>query len=181
MGRQADGHGAPGESPQAGARPGRRWARAGLAVAAVSLSATVAAGTLAPGTFAAAPVGRMARTVNVTESGHLHLTSGHGLKLNEQGTATGTIRGSIYIHLTISSPTRVTAEVNIYPSSGSLTGTSSASYSTKSTNPRFSGTLVITRGGGRYAHAHASALRFTGTIQHDTDAVTVQLSGPLSY
>ncbi len=40
-----------------------------------------------------------ARTLVLSESGRLHLTSHHGFHLNEQGTASGTIRGSIYIHL----------------------------------------------------------------------------------
>ena len=34
---------------------------------------------------------------------------------------------------------------------------------------------------GTYAHAHSGALRFTGSIQRSNDAVTVQLSGRLSY
>jgi len=121
-----------------------------------------------------------ARTISLNETGHLHLTSHHGFKLNEQGTASGTIRGSIYIHLNVTSTNRVTAEVNIYPHNGSLTGYGTASYRSNGGQATFSGTLSISRGTGSYAHAHASRLSFTGTIQRSNDATTVHLNGKLS-
>ena len=122
-----------------------------------------------------------ARTLSLNETGHLHRTSSSGLKLNEQGSASGTIKGTIYIHLDVVSPNRVTAEVNIYPSGGSLTGHGSANYEVGGSYASFSGTLSISRGTGTYAHAHASNLRFTGSIKRVNDATTVEVSGPLSY
>jgi hypothetical protein len=121
-----------------------------------------------------------ARTISLNESGNLHLTSHHGFHLNEQGAASGTIRGSIYIHLDVSSTNHVTAEVSIYPSNGSLTGSGTADYRSDGGQATFSGTLSITRGTGSYSGAHASNLRFSGTIQRSNDATTVHLSGPLS-
>lgn len=128
---------------------------------------------------------KLARTVSLSESGHLHITGNKRPKLNETlneaGSATGTIVGSIYIHLHLVSQTRVTAEVNIYPRGGSLTGNGSASYHVVGGYAAFSGTLSIARGTGKYARARASGLRFTGTIQRRDDSVSVRLSGPLSY
>lgn len=126
-------------------------------------------------------VARLARTVSLNESGRLRLTSKKGFTLNERGSASGTIAGSIYIHLHLVSDTRVTAEVNIYPRGGSLTGNGSASYHVVGGYAAFTGTLSITRGSGKYARARASRLRFTGTIQRRDDSVSVRLSGPLSY
>ncbi len=108
------------------------------------------------------------------------MTSHHGFHLNEQGTASGTIKGTIYIHLDESSTNHVTAEVNIYPNGGSLTGYGTANYRADGGRATFSGTLSISRGSGSYAGAHASGLSFTGTIQRVNDATTVHLSGPLS-
>lgn len=126
-------------------------------------------------------VARLARTVSLNETGHLRLTSKKGFTLNERGSASGTIAGSIYVHLHLVSRTKVTAEVNIYPREGSLTGSGSASVNVVGGYAAFSGTLSITRGTGKYARARASGLRFTGAIQRRDDSVSVRLSGPLSY
>ncbi len=160
-----------------------RGARApGLTVVGIVLAgALIGAGALGTGVSAAArPVAHAARTISLSESGKLHLTSHKGFTLNEQGSASGTVRGTIYIHLNVSSANKVTAEVNIYPHNGSLTGYGSAGYSVSGSYATFNGKLSIARGTGSYSHAHASGLRFTGTIQRRTDAVTVRLSGPLS-
>lgn len=129
---------------------------------------------------AAGATAHAARTITLNESGRLHLTSHHGFHLNEQGTASGTIKGTIYIHLTVSSTNRVTAEVSIYPSNGSLTGYGTANYRSNGGQATFSGTMSVSRGSGAYAHAHASNLSFSGTIQRSNDATTVHVSGPLS-
>jgi hypothetical protein len=123
-----------------------------------------------------------ARTISLNESGRLHETSHHVTHLNFQGSASGTIRGTIYIHLNVSSQTRVSAEVDIYLNNGSsLTGYSTANYRVDGGQATFSGTLTISRGTDTYAHAHASDLSFSGTIQRANDDTTVHLSGRLSY
>ena len=126
-------------------------------------------------------VATLTRTASLSESGRLRLTSKKGFTLNERGTVSGTIAGTIYIHLHLVSMSKVTAEVNIYPRNGSLTGGGSASYHVEGRYAVFSGKLAITRGSGKYARARASGLRFTGTIQRRDDSVSVRLSGPLSY
>ncbi len=132
------------------------------------------------GSVAASPLARSARVISLNETGHLHLTSKHVFTLNEEGPATGTIKGTIYIHLHLANQGRVTAEVNIYPQGGSLSGHGSASYQVEGADAVFSGLLTITGGSGSYAHASASALRFSGSIERRNDAVSVQLSGQLS-
>jgi hypothetical protein len=122
-----------------------------------------------------------ARTVTLSEGGRLHLTSHHGFTLNEQGNAYGTISGTIYIHLRVSSTNHVTAEVNIYPSGGSLTGYASAGYHVHGSVASFNGSMSIARGTGRYSHARGNGLSFTGTIQRSNDAVNVHVSGGMSY
>ncbi len=121
-----------------------------------------------------------ARSLSLNDTGHLRLTSKHSFTLNEQGSASGTISGSIYIHLNIVSVNRVTAEVNIYPSGGSITGHASASYHAAGAFATFAGTMTITRGTGRYAHASGSGLSFTGAVQRTNDAVTVHVSGRIN-
>jgi hypothetical protein len=121
-----------------------------------------------------------ARTFTLNDTGRLHLTSKHGFTLNEQGSASGTISGTIYIHLHIVSTNRVTAEVSIYPSGGSITGEASASYHPAGSVAHFNGTMGIVRGTGRYGRAHGSGLSFSGTVKREGDAVTVYVSGKMS-
>lgn len=152
--------------------------RACLALAAVSLALTAL--PAAPLAHAAASRAYFARTFNLSDYGRLHLTSHHGFTLNEQGSASGTISGPIYIHLTVASTNRVTAEVNLYPRGGSLTGYASASYRPSGAVATFSGTMAVVRGTGTYRHARGSGLSFTGTVQRSNDAVTVRVSGRMS-
>jgi hypothetical protein len=146
------------------------------AVAAAALLACAITGA-APSRAATA---HAAGALSLNETGHLHLTSHHGFTLNEQGSTSGTISGTIYIHLNIVSTNRVTAEVNIYPSGSSITGSASASYHPSGSVASFNGTMSIDRGSGRYHGAHGSGLSFSGTVQRTNDAVTVHVSGRMS-
>jgi hypothetical protein len=140
----------------------------------------LAAAVLAAAAPAGASSGRMASTVSLSDSGHLHLTSHHSFTLNEQGSASGTISGTIYIHLNVVSTNRVTAEVSIYPSGGSITGHATATYRPSGAVATFAGTMTVVRGTGHYAGASGSGLSFTGTVQRQNDAVTVHVSGRMS-
>ncbi len=154
------------------------------ALAVLAFGALSAVGPFGPGVSRAgtspAPSALAARTFSLNETGNLHLTSKQGFTLNEQGSASGSIRGTIYVHLRIVSTSRVSAEVNIYPSGGSISGSGTASYRRGSTTADFSGSLSIGHGSGSYAHAHGSGLSFSGTIARSNDAVTVHVSGSVS-
>lgn len=138
-------------------------------------------GALAAPTASSAPRAHDARTYSLNETARLHRTSGRGITinqdLNEEGSASGTIPGTIYIHLRVLSTDRVAAEVNIYPSGGSITGGASASYRSAGAVATFAGTMTVERGTGRYAHASGSGLSFTGTIQRINDAAVVHMTG----
>jgi hypothetical protein len=161
----------------------RKWLErfGGTCVSAVSFVVLAGFGALGlPAADALAPTGGAARTISLSENGRLHLTSHKGFTLNEAGSASGTIKGTIYIHLNVASPTHVTAQVNIYPSGGSISGAASAKYGVDGPVANFSGTMSISRGTGSYSQAHGSGLSFSGTVQRSDDAVTVHLSGQFS-
>jgi hypothetical protein len=151
---------------------------------------TLALCLLALGAFAPPGAGERAgsharahasRTISLNETGHLHLTSRHNFTLNERGSATGTVTGTIYVHLTAVSSTRVTAEVNIYARGASFSGNGKASYRRQSTTATFAGSMSIDRGTGSYARVHGSGLSFSGTIaESNRDAITVHVSGRVS-
>jgi hypothetical protein len=167
-------------------RTHRSSAGRGQGSVARSRSLTIAgllavAGALVLAVGAAGSTAGSARTITLNDSGQLHkLGSSHGFYLNETGRATGTINGTLSLRLHIVSTNRVTAEVNIYPSGSSMSGSASGSYHVNGSVASFSGSMSITHGTGSYAHAHGSGLSFSGTIQRKTDAVTVHVSGKLS-
>jgi hypothetical protein len=136
--------------------------------------------SLIVGVSLAAPPALAARTIPLNESAQLHLTSRHGFTLDERGSASGSVAGTIYVHLKIVSTSRVVAEVNLYPRGGSITGLASASYHRGSSTANFAGTMSIARGTGSYAHAHGSGLGFSGTIRRSDEAITVQVRGTVT-
>jgi hypothetical protein len=123
---------------------------------------------------------RVAKTVSLEETGDLHLTSKHNFTLNEQGTATGTAAGAIYVHLTLVSSSRMTAEVNIYPHGGSISGSATGTFHRVSGAADFTGTMSITRGTGSYARIAGSGLSFTGTLAEASKDITVHVRGRVS-
>jgi hypothetical protein len=158
----------------------RSLAHRSLAVGGM-LAAAAGALTLATGTAGASgSTASAARTITLKDVGHLHKTSSKGFNLYESGSATGTVAGTISLHLDVVSTNRVTAELSVSPRGSSLSGTASGSYRNNGATASFSGTLSITHGTGSYAHAHGSGISFSGTIQRSDDAVTVQVSGHLS-
>jgi hypothetical protein len=143
-------------------------------------SGSASATTPCPSSRAAILAARAARAISLDESGHLHLTSKHGFTLNERGGASGTVVGTIYVHLTIVSTSSVEAEVSIYTGASSISGYATASYHRGNSTAGFSGTMSVTRGTGGYARARGSGLSFSGTIQRSNEAVTVRVSGGFS-
>jgi hypothetical protein len=129
----------------------------------------------------AAPPAHVAKTIALNETGHLLETSRHNFTLNEEGSASGTAAGRIYVHLTTVSSTRVTAEIDIYPHGGSLTGYGTGTYRRGTATISFSGSMSIERGTGSYAGVHGSGLSFSGTIAESShDPITVHVSGVVS-
>jgi hypothetical protein len=161
-------------------RPSRIRQAATLATATLGL--LIAPAPLGPSaTLASSPsataTATATRTTSLRENGNLRLTSRHGFTLNEQGRASGTIAGTIYVHLKIVSSKRVTAEVNIYARGGSISGYADAGYRREGATGNFSGSLSVNRGSGSYNHAHGSGLSFSGTIRRSDYAVAVHVRG----
>lgn len=159
----------------------RRSSRIKLSSATLAVGAVATAAALIPGAAGARSVAHEARTLNLTENANLHLNNKHGLTLKESGNAKGTLSGPLYLQLNVTSTRSVTATVQVYPSGGSLTGSATANYRVNGATASFSGHLTITKGSGKYARAKGSGLSFSGTIRRSNDAVTVHVSGKLSY
>ena len=119
-----------------------------------------------------------AHTLRGTETGRLHLISASGSLLSEEGPASGPLTGHMRAHLNLSAV--FTGSFAIYTPSGSIAGRGSAMPHGSGRYESFAGTLTVTGGTGRYAHAHGHAGLY-GTFDRRTDALLVQTSGQLSY
>ncbi len=184
---------------QAG-RPTRRGSGRGLvsAVAAagalLALAATGAptvtaapraptAPTLAPAaqTLSGPPAARAARTVSVDDNGQLLRVHASGEIITEEGAVSGTLPGTAKVRLDIGAEL-VTASFRITVRGvGSIVGHASARLSSPGRHASFRGTLSVTGGTGRYAHARGTG-KLYGVIERKSDNLTVQTrEGMLNY
>ncbi len=149
---------------------------------AVAGSLAVAAGALALAGVAGASgsSATAARTVTLNDTGHLRETSHKNFYLNYSGQATGTVGGTLYLHLHVISTNRFTAELSVYPHGSSISGTASGSYRNQGATASFTGTLTVTHGTGSDAGAHGSGIGFHGSTQRANGATTVSVSGHFS-
>jgi hypothetical protein len=149
------------------------YARGIAALAAVSLAVTTWGGT-------AATAGA-ARSLAVKDEGRLRLVRSSGSRLIDEGPATGTFPGTVRIVFVYDGNPRVSAQITIYGRSGSIQASATGNLSSP-TNPRpsFRGTLAITGGGGRYAHAHGGGQMY-GVFYRRSYALVVQTQGTLRY
>lgn len=158
----------------------RSLARRTLAVGG-ALAAAAGALALAVGVAGASgSTAHTARTVSLNDTGNLHKTSKHGFNLYESGNASGSLSGTISLHLDVINTNKVTAELTVYPKGSSITGKASGNYRTNGGTASFSGTLTITHGSGSYSGAHGSGISFSGTIQRSNDSMTVHVNGKFS-
>jgi hypothetical protein len=122
---------------------------------------------------------RVARTLNVTDVARLHLVHSSGELLVEEGPATGALAGTVHVRVQVSES--VTGSFTIYArGGGSITGYGSARLHSTGTYASFGGSLSVSHGTGRYAHAHGNGGLY-GVVDRRTDAMTVQTTGRLSY
>lgn len=121
-----------------------------------------------------------ARVLKATDEAHLHYVRhrSSGSRLFEEGTAHGTLPGSMRADCNLGAT--FAASFTIYTNGGTIQGHGTATPHGSGIYESFAGTLIVTGGTGRYAHAHGHAGLY-GTFNRRTYALTVQTTGSLSY
>jgi hypothetical protein len=156
----------------------RVWAAGGVALYASLAPGALAAGTPPDAARAASHGVRAARTLNATDTARLHYVRSSGSVLFEEGTASGTLPGSMRARCNIGAS--FTASFTLYTRGGTITGHGTATPHGSGTYESFAGTLTATGGTGRYVHAHGRAGLY-GVFNRRTYALTIQTTGRLSY
>jgi len=157
----------------------RSFARRTLAVGGVCAVAAAPLALAVGVNGASGSTAHAARTVSLNDTVNLHKTSKKGFNLYESGNASGSVSGSVTLHLDVVSTNKFTAELTVYPKGSSISGKASGSYRTDGGTASFTGTLSIDHGSGSYSGAHGS-VSFSGTIQRSNDSVTVHVNGKFS-
>lgn len=121
-----------------------------------------------------------ARTISLTASASLRITRNHGSNIDASGAVSGTLRGSIAAHIVISSASRMTSTFVGRGNTGSLTGKGVANYGVSGNTIYYTGTATVTGGTGAYAHAHASSVRFEGTMNRTRKSITMHINGTMN-
>lgn len=166
---------------------GQRGTAAVRSVAlSVALIAVLTAGVLAPTVRSASARNTkrptavlVARTLNATDTAHLHYISSSGSLLFEEGSASGTIPGKMQAHCDVG-PTLTASFTIAVHGGGAIDGHGTAKAHGSGVYESFAGTLTVTGGSGRYAHARGHAGLY-GVFDRRTYTLTVQTTGRLLY
>jgi len=149
----------------------------GATAASIALGATSARAALSRG-FEIPPRVHTAQVLKASDNAHLRYLSASGALLYEEGRATGALPGKMRAHIDVSAV--FSGSFTIYAHGGSITGKGTAIPHGSGTYESFAGSLVVTGGSGRYAHAHGRAGLY-GTFNRNTYDFVVQTTGTLVY
>jgi hypothetical protein len=122
-----------------------------------------------------------AGTTSVNETLQASLISHKGsTSLYERGHSYGTLSGPITVQISIAGDTEATISFTCNTSTGTISGRGITSYASAGPAARFNGSLRITHGTGRYAHASTTGLRIQGTLKRHSYALSARVTGTLN-
>jgi hypothetical protein len=150
-----------------------------LGIASYAASASTA--TPRRGVAGSGVSAHMSRALKATDEAHMHYIKhrSSSSRLFEEGTARGTLPGSMSAYCSLGAT--FAASFTIYTHGGTIKGHGTATpHAAAGLYESFAGTLTVTGGTGRYAHAHGHAGLY-GAFNRRTYALTVQTTGSLSY
>lgn len=124
------------------------------------------------------PVARASHALGATDTAHLHYVSASGSLLLDEGKATGSLPGTMRVHLDLGAT--FTGSFTVYTSGGSIKGHGSAIPHGSGTYESFAGTLTVTGGTGRYARARGHG-KLYGTFNRNNYALVIKTTGSLTY
>ncbi len=119
-----------------------------------------------------------AHTLNATDTAHLHYVNGSGAELFEEGSASGSLPGKMQVHGEVGHT--LSANFTVFLHGGTIRGHGTAKAHGAGRYESFAGSLTVTGGTGRYAHAHGHAGLY-GVFDRRSYALTVQTTGRLLY
>lgn len=149
-----------------------------MAIAGATLAAASSTGATARPNGV---TGVAARTISLNLTTTAHLIGRPGHVAYAKGTISGTFTGTTSVRYVAVSSLGGETTFTIYPKSGgSLYGKSITRGRAVGATAYFSGTSTVTGGTGRWAHAHGTNLKFSGTVDRQNYHSTSVLRGSIS-
>jgi hypothetical protein len=162
----------------------RAPARVSLLLLAVTLGTILVAmpsSAAPPRPRPVAPVAFTAKTMSLNLIAHLHLVGRPGHALNQQGTVTGDLPGTVSSRSTTITSTRGEGTFTFYSQGGSMSGRAATHGHIVGATAYFSGIANITGGTGKWARVSGSGLQFSGTLDRQNLSATEHLTGNIEY
>ena len=155
------------------------------ALVAMSVSALVGIGVTASAVTAlprarVSSVAVASRLQYMTEKSQMHLASAPGVTIKEQGSIAGTFNGSSVAYFTSTSISRGSLILTANLSGGTITVRGETHNRVSGSTGYSEGTLRITHGTGKFAHASSSTLRFHAVVNRKNFYITAEVHGPMS-
>ncbi len=138
----------------------------------------LAASTATPTSFGAVRA-RAARTLRAVDTAHLRRAHCSCNAILEEGDAKGAIPGTVRAYVIVGAPIIFRFTITVR-GGGTISGEGAGKPKGNPAEPSFAGTMTVTRGTGRYRHAHGKG-GFYGTLNRSTFAAVMQTTGTLSY
>jgi hypothetical protein len=135
--------------------------------------ASLIALTLGAGTSVAT-----AADLKAVDTAKLHYVGAVGEEVYETGSASGTLPGSIRVHMIFAAT--LSGSFAIYTRGGTIDGRGTARPHGEGLYQSFAGTLVVTGGTGRYRRAHGTTHLY-GAFNRANYALTIQTAGTLLF
>lgn len=115
----------------------------------------------------------------MSSSGTLKFTKTHGSLIEADGSISGTLAGSLSVHISFNSNSRMTATFSGSLHGGKLSGRAGGEYYPSGSTTIYEGSATVSSGSGSYAHARAVGVHVSGTVNRSRRIVTIRLSGHL--
>lgn len=116
--------------------------------------------------------------LHALDTAKLHYVGAVGEEVYETGSASGTLPGSIGVHMIFAST--FSGSFAIYTHGDRIDGHGKARPHGEGVYESFAGTLIVTGGTGRYRRAHGTAHLY-GTFDRENYALTIQTAGTLRF
>lgn len=122
-----------------------------------------------------------ARALSVRDEGHLSFVRGSGQRIIDEGSVSGTLPGKARAYFSYDGNPAVSAQFEIWGSGWSISGHGSGRMNNPNgPSPSFRGSLMLTGGSGRFAHASGSGELF-GVFSRRNYGLIVQTITELRY